>query len=156
MGSGNGTYQTVGWGWDITNFVWWIGIGHAGTLISAILLLFRQLAYGGKPGGGSDDHFRGNVRRPVSDLAYGPCLVGLLYHALPQYPGSALAEFQLSPAVGRICRLDIFYRLFFILVLRVITRFGDGPGPGQTEVAEVFLWHCFIRLVGFSQALAAS
>src|SRR5580658_4329642 len=34
--------HTVGWGWDITNFVWWIGIGHAGTLISAILLLFRQ------------------------------------------------------------------------------------------------------------------
>ena len=32
----------VGWGWDITNFVWWIGIGHAGTLISAILLLLRQ------------------------------------------------------------------------------------------------------------------
>ncbi|MEP6555767.1 MAG: NrfD/PsrC family molybdoenzyme membrane anchor subunit, partial [Ferruginibacter sp.] len=30
------------WGWDITNFVWWVGIGHAGTLISAILLLFRQ------------------------------------------------------------------------------------------------------------------
>src|SRR5690554_166949 len=34
--------RTVGWGWDITNFVWWIGIGHAGTLISAILLIFRQ------------------------------------------------------------------------------------------------------------------
>lgn len=34
--------KTVGWGWDITNFVWWVGIGHAGTLISAILLLFRQ------------------------------------------------------------------------------------------------------------------
>ena len=34
--------QTIGWGWDITNFVWWVGIGHAGTLISAILLLFRQ------------------------------------------------------------------------------------------------------------------
>jgi Ni/Fe-hydrogenase subunit HybB-like protein len=32
----------VGWGFDIVNFVWWIGIGHAGTLISAILLLFRQ------------------------------------------------------------------------------------------------------------------
>jgi molybdopterin-containing oxidoreductase family membrane subunit len=28
--------------WDITNFVWWVGIGHAGTLISAVLLLFRQ------------------------------------------------------------------------------------------------------------------
>lgn len=31
-----------GWGWDITNFVFWIGIGHAGTLISAILFLTRQ------------------------------------------------------------------------------------------------------------------
>jgi molybdopterin-containing oxidoreductase family membrane subunit len=37
-----GINRTVGWGWDITNFVWWVGIGHAGTLISAILLLFRQ------------------------------------------------------------------------------------------------------------------
>ncbi|MBP6539394.1 MAG: polysulfide reductase NrfD [Saprospiraceae bacterium] len=34
--------RTINWSWDITNFVWWIGIGHAGTLISAILLLFRQ------------------------------------------------------------------------------------------------------------------
>lgn len=32
----------VGWGFDIINFVWWIGIGHAGTLISAILLLLKQ------------------------------------------------------------------------------------------------------------------
>ncbi len=32
----------VAWGFDIINFVWWIGIGHAGTLISAILLLLRQ------------------------------------------------------------------------------------------------------------------
>src|SRR5206468_2085158 len=32
----------VGWGFAIINFVWWIGIGHAGTLISAILLLLRQ------------------------------------------------------------------------------------------------------------------
>src|SRR5260370_41268231 len=30
------------WGWAITNFVWWVGIGHAGTLISAILLLLNQ------------------------------------------------------------------------------------------------------------------
>jgi len=32
----------VGWAWDITNFVFWVGIGHAGTLISAILFLMRQ------------------------------------------------------------------------------------------------------------------
>jgi Ni/Fe-hydrogenase subunit HybB-like protein len=37
-----GLNQPVGWGLDIINFVWWIGIGHAGTLISAVLLLFRQ------------------------------------------------------------------------------------------------------------------
>ena len=37
-----GLQQPVGWGWAIVNFVWWVGIGHAGTLISAILFLFRQ------------------------------------------------------------------------------------------------------------------
>lgn len=37
-----GLNKSVQWGWDITNFVFWVGIGHAGTLISAILLLFRQ------------------------------------------------------------------------------------------------------------------
>jgi Ni/Fe-hydrogenase subunit HybB-like protein len=45
IGAGIGTWGSnngVDWAWDITNFVWWIGIGHAGTLISAVLLLFRQ------------------------------------------------------------------------------------------------------------------
>ena len=37
-----GLNNPIGWGFAIINFVWWIGIGHAGTLISAILLLFRQ------------------------------------------------------------------------------------------------------------------
>ncbi len=37
-----GNNSPVMWAWDITNFVWWIGIGHAGTLISAVLFLFRQ------------------------------------------------------------------------------------------------------------------
>ncbi len=43
MGIGTwGLNPTVGWAFDITNFVFWIGIGHAGTLISAVLFLFRQ------------------------------------------------------------------------------------------------------------------
>ena len=45
VGTGIGAWglnKTVGWSCDITNFVWWVGIGHAGTLISAVLLLFRQ------------------------------------------------------------------------------------------------------------------
>lgn len=37
-----GLNNPAGWGWAIVNFVWWVGIGHAGTLISAILFLFRQ------------------------------------------------------------------------------------------------------------------
>jgi molybdopterin-containing oxidoreductase family membrane subunit len=37
-----GNNNPVGWAWPIVNFVFWIGIGHAGTLISAILFLFRQ------------------------------------------------------------------------------------------------------------------
>ncbi|MBC76724.1 MAG: hydrogenase [Halobacteriovoraceae bacterium] len=37
-----GLNKTIGWSWDITNFVFCVGIGHAGTLISAILLIFRQ------------------------------------------------------------------------------------------------------------------
>ncbi|MDY0109461.1 MAG: NrfD/PsrC family molybdoenzyme membrane anchor subunit [Candidatus Krumholzibacteria bacterium] len=37
-----GVNSTVGWGWAIVNFVFWVGIGHAGTLISAILFLLRQ------------------------------------------------------------------------------------------------------------------
>ena len=42
-----GVNVPVAWGWAIVNFVWWIGIGHAGTLISAILFLFRQKWSGG-------------------------------------------------------------------------------------------------------------
>ena len=45
IATGIGTWglnNTVGWAFDITNFVFWIGIGHAGTLISAVLFLLRQ------------------------------------------------------------------------------------------------------------------
>ncbi len=37
-----GNMTPVAWAWDITNFVFWVGIGHAGTLISAVLFLMRQ------------------------------------------------------------------------------------------------------------------
>ena len=45
VGTGIGVWglnNQVDWAWDITNFVFWIGIGHAGTLISAVLFLTRQ------------------------------------------------------------------------------------------------------------------
>jgi molybdopterin-containing oxidoreductase family membrane subunit len=37
-----GLNNSLGWGWDIINFVWWIGIGHAGTAFSIFLLILRQ------------------------------------------------------------------------------------------------------------------
>ncbi len=37
-----GLTNSVGWGWDIINFVWWIGIGHAGTAFTIFFLVFRQ------------------------------------------------------------------------------------------------------------------
>ena len=57
----------VAWGFAIINFVWWIGIGHAGTLISAILLLFKQeLAQLDQPLRRGDDHLCRRLRRHVS------------------------------------------------------------------------------------------
>ena len=66
MSTGVGVWgldHPVMWGWAIVNFVWWIGIGHAGTLISAILFLLRQtMAHFDQPRGRSDDDFRRDVR----------------------------------------------------------------------------------------------
>ena len=53
-GVGTGDQVPVGWAWDITNFVFWIGIGHAGTLISGDLLL-RQNGVLDQSFRGSDD-----------------------------------------------------------------------------------------------------
>jgi molybdopterin-containing oxidoreductase family membrane subunit len=49
VSTGIGTWglnKTVGWAWDITNFVWWVGIGHAGTLISGIITFPSALENG--------------------------------------------------------------------------------------------------------------
>ena len=66
----------VGWGFAITNFVWWVGIGHAGTLISAILLLFRQ-------------HWRTSINRFAEAMTlFAVAMAGLfpiLHLGRPQY-----------------------------------------------------------------------
>ena len=76
----------VGWGFAITNFVWWIGIGHAGTLISRrlLLLLHQKWRTSIKSLRRSDDDFRRHVRRHVSAFAHGPPVVVLL--SLMPYP----------------------------------------------------------------------
>ena len=49
VGTGIGVWglsKNIGWAWDITNFVWWVGIGHAGTLISSIVIIPSKMENG--------------------------------------------------------------------------------------------------------------
>ena len=73
-----GVTMPVAWGFAIINFVWWIGIGHAGTLISAILLLFKQtLAQLDQPLRRGDDDLRRRLRRHVPADPRRPSVAGV-------------------------------------------------------------------------------
>jgi hypothetical protein len=85
--------RTIGWGWDITNFVWWVGIGHAGTLISAILAAVPpEVAYRGKPGGGGDDDLCRYVCGAVPLDSHGAFVAGPFSFSLIQYPWTIVGE----------------------------------------------------------------
>ena len=73
-----GLNHPVAWGWAIVNFVFWIGIGHAGTLISAILFLLRQKWRCSINRGGGDDNFRGDLRGHFPWHSRGPYLAGVV------------------------------------------------------------------------------
>ena len=108
----------IGWGFEIVNFVWWIGIGHAGTLISAILLLLRQ-------------SWRNSINRfaeamtlfAVASAGIFPAIhVGrpwLAYWLFP-YPQhhARVAAIPQSAHVGRLRRLDLRHHLGSVLVHR--------------------------------------
>ncbi len=95
-----GVNVPVGWGFDILNFVWWIGIGHAGTLISAILLLLRQ------PWRNSINRFAEAMTIFAVSCAglypaapHGPPVARLLAPALPEHDGD-VAELPQPPRSG--------------------------------------------------------
>jgi hypothetical protein len=80
-----GNNNTVSWGFPIINFVFWVGIGHAGTLISAILfLLASKLADGYQPLCRSDDDFRRVLCGDFPRLARRSRMAGLLVIAVPE------------------------------------------------------------------------
>ena len=92
-----GTNQPVGWAFPIINFVWWIGIGHAGTLISAILLLLNsKMANVDQPFCRGDDALCGGLRRPVSGFSYRPSVACILAVSVSQYDVD-LAAVSLAP-----------------------------------------------------------
>ncbi len=119
----------VAWGFDIINFVWWIGIGHAGTLISAILLLLRQ-------------QWRTSINRfaeamtlfavacagmfPVA--APRAAVARVLAVPVPEHDGR-LAEVPEPAGLGRVRRVDLRDRVVHVLVRRPDPRLGDAARP---------------------------
>ena len=108
----------VAWGFAIVNFVWWIGIGHAGTFISAILLLLHaKMAHGHQPPDRGDDFIRGDVRRHVSAVAPGAAL-GFLLAASVSRHDEFVAAISQPAGVGCVCREHLFHRVADFLVHR--------------------------------------
>ena len=129
-----GNNVPVGWAFDIINFVWWIGIGHAGTLISAILLLFQQ-------------QWRMSISRfaeAMTIFAVACAAIFPLFHTgrpwlaaywlfpYPEHDGPVAAVPQ--PAdLGRVRGLDLRHRLDRVLVRRPDPRPGDDARPRRVE-----------------------
>jgi hypothetical protein len=118
-----GLNKTIGWSWDITNFVFWVGIGHAGTLISAILLIFRQ-------------RWRTAINRAAEAMTiFAVACAGLfplihagrpwlLYWVFP-YPntlGDLWVNFRSPLIMGCICDLNLFNRIISFLVYGATSR----------------------------------
>ena len=128
----------VGWAWDITNFVWWIGIGHAGTLISAILLLLRQ-------------QWRTSINRfaeamtlfAVANAALFPILhLGrpwLFYYLMP-YPNS----FHLWPQFRSPLVWDVFAITTYMLVSFLFWFMGLVPDLASMRDRVTNKWGRFI------------
>ena len=104
IGTGIGVWglnKTVGWAWDITNFVWWVGIGHAGTLISAVLAAVPpEVEDGHQPLSGGHDHFRGHHGGGVPGHSHGPHLGELLGVAPPEPVWLACGSTLTRPCCG--------------------------------------------------------
>jgi len=84
-----GLNNSVGWAFDITNFVFWVGIGHAGTLISAILLLFRQ-------------QWRTSINRSAEAMTIFAVMCAGMFPAIHMgRPGTRFLSFLIPTTAGR-------------------------------------------------------
>src|SRR5213078_2425400 len=112
ISTGVGTWGNnipVGWAWDITNFVFWIGIGHAGTLISAILYLLRQ-------------KWRTSINRSAEAMTLFAVMCAAIFpgvHVGRVWMAWYLAKFPQPADVGRIRGLNLLHRFGVVLVHRI-------------------------------------
>ncbi len=135
-----GLNHPVMWGWAIVNFVWWIGIGHAGTLISAILFLLRQRwRTASQPRRRSHDDFRRHVRRNLSGGARGTRVVWLVALSAAESKRH-LAAVPFAADVGRVRRLDLLHRVRVVLVYGAGSGFGNHARPRENQATPVSLW----------------
>ena len=135
--------RPVCWAFDITNFVFWVGIGHAGTLISAILFLFRQ-------------KWRTSINRfaeamtifAVMCAGLFPAIhvgrVWVIYWVFP-YPNQMahLAELPQPAAVGRVRREHLRHGLAALLVHGHGARPGHVPRPGDNRSSRYYAYGIF-------------
>ena len=123
----------MAWGFAIINFVWWIGIGHAGTLISAILLLFKQ-------------SWRNSISRFAEAMTiFAVVCAGMFplihvgrpwlgYWLLPlPYTMNVWPQFRSPLHVGRVRGLDLRDHLGGLLVHRHGSRLRHAARPREVE-----------------------
>ena len=118
-----GVNNSVAWGWEIVNFVWWIGIGHAGTAFSIFLLILRQ-------------KWRTSINRAAEAMTVfavmcaalfpalhmGQNMGCFLYISLPEYTWPFMGEFQFPAFLGFYSHYSIPSDFSFILVSWNVTR----------------------------------
>ena len=145
----------VAWGFAITNFVWWIGIGHAGTLISAILLLLHQ-------------KWRTSINRFAEAMTiFAVMCAGMFpllhlgrpwffYWLLP-YPNTMglWPQFRSAAGLGRVRGQHLLHRLAAVLVHGHDPRPGDAARPRRNRAGADRLRHAGAGLAQLGPALAA-
>jgi hypothetical protein len=150
-----GINKTVGWGFDIINFVWWIGIGHAGTLISAILLLVHQ-------------NWRTSINRFAEAMTiFAVMCAGLFpllhlgrhqyFYWLAPLPNTMgmWPQFRSAAGVGLLRCFDLLHGFSAVLVYRPDSRPGDAARPCAEPHFENSLWHGRSGVARFESALAS-
>ena len=145
----------VGWGFAIVNFVWWIGIGHAGTLISAILLLLRQ-------------SWRNSINRfaeamtlfavacaGIFPVLHGPPVAGVLAVSLSQHHGDYWPQFR-SPLVWDVFAVSTYVTIsLLVLVHWTDSRPGHPARPRREPLGADHLRNAGHGLARFGAALAS-
>ena len=145
----------VAWAFDIINFVFWVGIGHAGTLISAILLLFRA-------------RWRNAISRFSEAMTIFAVICATLFplihvgrpwlcflaDALSQ-PARDLAEFPFSSDLGCVRRQHLLPRLPAFLVPGTRSGPGFAARSNGKQDSEIRLLHSVPRMARRCIALAA-